>query len=323
VRFSIFFNFQNPAFSEVQMVDRYAAAIEMAEWADNLGAFWIGLPEHHGSSDGILPSPLAVVAAMAARTNTVRFNIAAMVAAFHDPLRLAEDIAVVDQITRGRLDFVIAGGYARKEFDMFGVEMRERPMRITEVVTTLKKAFTGEPFEFRGRIVRITPTPYQPGGPAIVMGGNSEAAARRAARIGDGFMPAQPGFWEFYTDELKRLGKPDPGPPSPGDVSNNVTLAEDPDAAWEQLAPYFLHEMNTQIARYFDGVPGGYTAITDHDALRETGMCRVLTPDQFVEELQVAPDSLVMFNPMCGGIPPELGWESLRLFERDVLPNFS
>src|SRR5437899_969728 len=241
--FALRFDLRNPAFAGVNMADRYVAAIEMAEWADRLGALQVVLSEHHGSEDGYLPSPLPLVAAMAARTTNVRFNIAAMVAPFHDPLRLAEDIAVVDHLTRGRLDVIITGGYVHEEFEMFGVSMKERPARVTEMVTTLKWAFTGEPFEFRGRTAHVTPAPHQPGGPAISMGGSSEPAARRAARLGDGFMPSDPKVWAFYVDECQKLGKPDPGPWMGGDTSV-LALAEDADKGWDRLAPFFLHEMN-------------------------------------------------------------------------------
>jgi alkanesulfonate monooxygenase SsuD/methylene tetrahydromethanopterin reductase-like flavin-dependent oxidoreductase (luciferase family) len=320
--FAIRFDLRNPAFAGVNMADRYAAAIEMAEWADRAGALQVVLSEHHGSEDGYLPSPLPMVAAMAARTTNIRFNIAAMVAPFHDPLRLAEDISVVDHITKGRLDVIVTGGYVHEEFGMFGVPMKERPARVTEMVTTLKQAFTGEPFEFRGRTVRITPAPYQPGGPAISMGGSSEPAARRAARLGDGFMPSDPKVWDFYVDECLKLGKPDPGPWMGGDTSV-LALAEDADAGWDRLAPFFLHEMNAYGAwQAQDDVATNYKSVSDTDELRSTGQYRVLTPDQYIEELKASAFPFGMFHPLCGGTPPELGWETLRLFEEKVLPAF-
>src|SRR5205823_8131722 len=98
------------------------------------------------------------------------------------------------------------------EFEMLGVPPSERAARVRETVETLKRAWTGEPFEFRGRTVRVLPTPAQPGGPKITLGGTSEAAARRAARIADGFIPSEPPYWEPYLDECLKLGKPDPGP---------------------------------------------------------------------------------------------------------------
>ena len=153
-----------------------------------------------------------MLAAMAARTTNVRFMIAALIAPFHDPLRLAEDLSVLDNLSKGRVDLVVAGGYVPEEFAMFDVPMRERATRVTEAVATLKQAFRGEPFEYRGRIVQITPAPFRAGGPAILLGGSSEPAARRAARVADGFIPSVPEVWEFYRDEVQKLGRPDPGP---------------------------------------------------------------------------------------------------------------
>ncbi|GHD42285.1 hypothetical protein GCM10010317_013570 [Streptomyces mirabilis] len=163
------------------MADRYAAALDMAEWADRLGCARITVSEHHGSPDGYLPAPIPMLAAMAARTTNVRFLVAALIAPFHDPLLLAEEMIVLDNLSRGRVDLVVAGGYVHKEFALFDVPMNERAKRVTEVVTTLKAAFTGEEFTYRGRTVRLTPAPFRPGGPGVSLGGSTEPAARRAA----------------------------------------------------------------------------------------------------------------------------------------------
>jgi alkanesulfonate monooxygenase SsuD/methylene tetrahydromethanopterin reductase-like flavin-dependent oxidoreductase (luciferase family) len=322
VHFGLRFDFRNPAFAGTSMADRYEAAIQMAAWADSLGCLTIAVSEHHGSTDGYLPSPIPVVAAMAARTNDVRFMIAALIAPFHDPLRLAEDLAVLDHLTRGRLDLIVAGGYVPEEFEMFGVERRERAKRVTEAVTTLKAAFTGESFEFRGRTVRVTPAPYQPGGPRVTMGGSSEAAARRAARIADGFIPSEPDVWAFYRDEKMKLGDPDPGPHLGGAVGL-VVLDNDPERCWQRLAPYFLHETNSYgVWQARSDAPSPYDVHEGVDSLRASGQYRVLTPDELVGEMKASPFPFVMFQPLCGGIPPELAWESLHLFEREVLPAF-
>jgi alkanesulfonate monooxygenase SsuD/methylene tetrahydromethanopterin reductase-like flavin-dependent oxidoreductase (luciferase family) len=89
------------------------------------------------------------------------------------------------------LDLVVGEGYVHEEFAMFDVPMKERPARVSELVRTLKAAFSGEPFEYRGCSVHLTPGPYRPGGPPIYLGGSSEGAARRAARIADGFVPTE------------------------------------------------------------------------------------------------------------------------------------
>jgi len=171
--------------------------------------------------------------------------------------------------------------------------------------------------------VRVTPTPFQPGGPKISLGGSSEPAARRAARIADGFAPSTPEIWDFYRDEVIALGRPDPGP-HPGGSTDFVHLATDSEAGWEKIAPHALHEVNaygTWMAAAGTGASGGYVPVADADALRQLGQYRVLTPDQMVAELQAqGPFAFVAFHPLMGGIPPALAWESLRLFEHEVLP---
>lgn len=324
--FGIRFDFRNPPFAGTTMTERYRAALDMTAWADRLGFVTVVLSEHHGAPDGYLPSPLTMAAAIAARTERIRIQVAALVASFHDPLRLAEDLAVVDLISGGRLDVVIANGYVPEEFAMFGASPGERVRRTTEMVETLKRAWTGEPFEFRGRTARVTPRPHQGGGPAITLGGSSEPAARRAARIGDGFMPSTPELWDFYRDEMVRLGRPDPGP-SFGADTGMFHLTHDPDTAWKKIAPYAMHEVNAYgewMASAGVGASGGYEPIDDPDALRATGQYRTLTPDELVAELDAkGPYGFALFHPMMGGIPPELAWGSLHLFEDEVLPRLT
>jgi alkanesulfonate monooxygenase SsuD/methylene tetrahydromethanopterin reductase-like flavin-dependent oxidoreductase (luciferase family) len=323
VLFGLRFDFRNPEHAATAMADRYAAALDMVEWADGLGCASVAVSEHHSSPDGYLPSPLPMVAAMAARTTNVRFLVAALIAPFYDPIRLAEDLVVLDHLSRGRVDVVVAGGYVHEEFALYGVPMRERAARVTETVHTLKAAFTGEPFEYRGRTVRITPAPFRAGGPAVILGGSSEAAARRAARIADGFIPSVPEVWDFYRDEVQRLGGADPGPSPVGD-NRTVALADDADDGWRRMAPFFLHETNAYGAwQAQDDVASPYRVVADAAALRASGRYAVLTPDALIAEVRAAPFPFVMFHPLCGGTPPDLAWSSLRLFEARVRPAFA
>ncbi len=244
-------------------------------------------------------------------------------APFYDPLRVAEDLVVIDHLSRGRVDLVLGSGYVHEEFEMYGVPIGERPRRVTEMAVTLKAAFAGEPFQYRGRTVHVTPTPYQPGGPRIILGGSSEPAARRAARIADGFLPSVPEVWDFYRDEVQKHGRPDPGP-SPIGENRTVGLADDPDEGWELMGPYFLHETNAYGAwQAQDDVGSPYRIVEDLEELRASGRYAVLTPEQFVAELQAAPFPFASLHPLCGGMSIELGWSTLRLFEQRVLPAFS
>jgi alkanesulfonate monooxygenase SsuD/methylene tetrahydromethanopterin reductase-like flavin-dependent oxidoreductase (luciferase family) len=259
---------------------------------------------------------------MAARTTTVRFGVAALIAPFYDPIRLAEDMIVLDHLSEGRIDLIVAGGYVREEFEMYGVPMNERPKRVAETIATLKAAFAGKPFDYRGRTVHVTPAPYREGGPTLVLGGSSEAAARRAARLADGFLPSVPEVWEFYRDEMHVLGKPDPGP-CPIGANRIVALADNVDEGWSQLGPYFLHEMNAYGRWQAENVSAAsYRVVKDIDELRTLDDYAVLTPEEYVDELKQAPFPMALLHPMCGGIPPELAWSSLRLLERDVMPAF-
>jgi hypothetical protein len=100
-----------------------------------------------------------------------------------------------------------------------------------------------------------------------------------------------------------------------------TVLAEDPDKAWSELAPYFLHDMNTYGTWLeSNGMKGPYWTTTLED-LPSTGAYRVITPDEMIEELRPMGEmAFAMLHPMVGGIPPEKAWESLRLLEEKVLP---
>jgi alkanesulfonate monooxygenase SsuD/methylene tetrahydromethanopterin reductase-like flavin-dependent oxidoreductase (luciferase family) len=324
MHFGMRFDMRNPVQAGTVMADRYAAALDMVEWADRRGCVSVAVSEHHGSPDGYLPSPIPMLAAMVARSTNVRFQVAALIAPFYDPLRLAEDMIVLDHLSRGRVDLIVAAGYVAEEFAMYGVPMNERARRVTEMVTTLKGAFSGEPFELRGRTVHVTPAPYRPGGPQILLGGSSEPAARRAARIADGFIPSAPDVWEYYRDELHKLGRPDPGP-SRISANRVVALAEDPEKGWEQMGPFFLHETNAYGAWRSDddNLSAPFRTHEGLDALRATGQYNVMSPEQFIAEQQAAPVPFAMLHPMCGGMPPDLAWSSLRLFDEQVLPAFA
>jgi alkanesulfonate monooxygenase SsuD/methylene tetrahydromethanopterin reductase-like flavin-dependent oxidoreductase (luciferase family) len=298
----------------------YAAALEQAAFGDAQGFDAVQLSEHHGADDGYLPSPLVLAAAIAGRTSRIRLEIAALILPLHDPLRVAEDVAVLDLASGGRVELVIGAGYVPAEFAMFERALADRPRLVEEGIRALESAWTGEPFEYRGRTVRVTPRPLQRPRPPLALGGSSPAAARRAARLADRFVPALPYLWKLYREERERLGLPVPPTGRVGPLFLHV--AEDPDAAWARIAPHALHEANA-YGRWMTetGTAGPYRPMADADALRASGMYRVLTPDACValaEEL--GPSGTLLLHPLMGGLDPELGWSSLELFARRVLP---
>jgi len=317
--FGLRYDLRRPDFAVATSAELAAAAVEQCAWADAQGFASVTLSEHHGSPDGYLPSPLVLGGAIAARTRNLRILLAALIAPLHDPIRLAEDIATLDVVSGGRVIPVLSGGYVESEFRTFGRELSERAAIMEEILPLLEKAWSGEPFEYRGRTVRVTPRPVQRPRPPLFMGGASAAAARRAARHADHFIPSLPEFFETFREERARLGKPDPGP-LPRTTGNFLHVAEDPEAAWQRIAPHAMHEMNAygQWAAASE-MSGPYEPVDDPDALRAE--YRVVTPEALVEEARgMAPLDMVMLHPLMGGMDVELSWESLRLIETKVLP---
>jgi alkanesulfonate monooxygenase SsuD/methylene tetrahydromethanopterin reductase-like flavin-dependent oxidoreductase (luciferase family) len=322
--FGLRYDLRQPSFAKSSPADLAGAALDQCAWADAAGFASVTLSEHHGSPDGYLPSPLLLAAAVAARTTRLRLVLAALIAPFYDPLRLAEDVAVLDVISRGRAIPVLGAGYVESEFRAFGRSPAERGRAVEETVRVLEQAWTGEPFAHRGATVLVTPRPVQRPRPPIWLGGSSPAAARRAARIADHFLPATAEAWNAYRRERIRRGKPDPGEHA-APLADFVHVARDPDAAWARIAPHALHETNA-YARWAAeaGVAGPYREARDADALRAGGRYLVLTPEALVERLRALPaPTPVLLHPLMGGMDPELGWECLRLVEAEVMPALS
>jgi alkanesulfonate monooxygenase SsuD/methylene tetrahydromethanopterin reductase-like flavin-dependent oxidoreductase (luciferase family) len=318
------FDLRVPDFAETTHARQYAAALDMAAWADRVGLDSVIFSEHHGAPDGYLPAPLILAAAVLGRTSRIGVNVAAVLVPLHDPVRLAEQLAVLDLSAPGRISIVGGLGYRSVEFAMAGVDRKRRGRLLEEAIDVLRHAWTGQPFTYQGREVVVTPTPATPGGPLLLLGGSTEVAARRAARLHCGFFPAvgDPRLAEVYNEEAAAVGF-EHGfcalPSGPG----FVFVAEDPDRAWEQIGPHALFDAQTYESwqegpqRSAVDVPGA----TTWEDVRGSGVYQVLTPDETVAlaESQGGTGS-VLLHPLMGGIPPELGWECLELFERAVLP---
>jgi len=320
-RLEIRYDLRNPAAAETSVAERYEAALEQIVWAESLGIRTVTLSEHHGTEDGYLPSPLVFAAAVAARTTKIKIRVAALIAPLHDPLRIAEDAAVVDQLSRGRLELVIANGYVASEFAMFDKQLSQRVPAVVEAIETLKSAWTGEPFEFRGRTVMVRPRPFREPRPPLFLGGGSAPAARRAARIADVFFPSDATHWETYRQAILEAGGPDFGEMPPVGP-RFVHVAEDVEEGWERVGPYVANDRGS-YGRWAaeSGLDTGHREISEDNGLRDDPEYVVLTPTQCIEMIgALGRSGTLPLNPMMGGVPPEIAWESLRLFETEVLP---
>ena len=187
------FTGQVPAGSARTVTQEYRDTIELVRLAEALGFDSAWVSEHHGASDGYLPSLLVMLAAFAEATSRIRLGTGLILTPLHDPIRLAEDVAVVDQLSGGRLTLGLGLGWRDEEFRMLRIPAAERLARTTETVEILRRAAGGERFSFEGEVfhldrVRVMPPTAQQGGPPIVLGGYVDAALRRAGSVGDGHM---------------------------------------------------------------------------------------------------------------------------------------
>jgi alkanesulfonate monooxygenase SsuD/methylene tetrahydromethanopterin reductase-like flavin-dependent oxidoreductase (luciferase family) len=312
------FDLRVPPFSKTTHAEQYAACLDMCTWADQIGADIAVLSEHHGIEDGFLPAPLTMAAAIAGRTKRININIAAILVPLHDPVRLAEQLAVVDLLSGSRVSFVAGMGYRREEFEMAGIDPKERGKLFEEYIEVMRKAWTGEPFEWRGRTIHVTPKPKSP--PAILIGGSTPAAARRAARLRAGFFPAvgDPKLADLYNEECKKIGFSGGFVMLPGGPGF-VHVTEDPERDWARIAPHALYDAQTYDSWQTPGQRSQvHIAAKTVEEVRKSGVYRVVTPDDCV---QIAKQyGRIILHPLMGGIPPELGWEGLKLFESKVLP---
>ena len=302
---------------------RYLAALDMAAWAETRGCISVVLSEHHMVDDGYLPSPLVMAAAVAARTTSVPITIAALLLPLYEPVRLAEEMAVLDVLSGGRVLFVAALGYRPDEYAMHGVEYRRRGRIADEKLALLLRAKTGEPFEHEGRRIHVTPRPLTPGGPMVAWGGGSIPAARRAGKNGIGFFAqrGEPALRDAYETAAREAGH-EPGLcilPSADDPST-VFVADDLDRAWDELGPHLMHDVLSYGA-WNEGTEGTASisfAKSADELRRENRSHRILTVDEavaFVRSGRPLP-----LHPLIGGIPPDVAWPYLRTVAERVLP---
>ena len=302
----------------------YGAALEMAAFADQIGVDRIGLMEHHGSEDGYLPQPFTLAAGMAAVTNKVRFSLGAVILPLHDPVMVAEQIAVNDLMSNGRTSVILAAGYVPSEFAMFQKSLRDRAKLMDRGLEIILRALRGERFEVDGRPVFVRPLPVQEPEDMIMVGGGVEASACRAARFGVGFGPMKPGLVDIYLTECERLGHrpreyfdPQPGMPL------SIHLCEDPDEGWAAIERHATHVI-TEYAKWAeqegDSSNSSFKGLTDPAVLRHAGLFVAWTPDQLLARLPDLRDKQsIGFQPLLGGLSPRQGWKSLELL-KGIMP---
>jgi alkanesulfonate monooxygenase SsuD/methylene tetrahydromethanopterin reductase-like flavin-dependent oxidoreductase (luciferase family) len=331
-RLGVWYDFRNPREWRQPWPELYRELLDQAVYAEQLGFSSIWLSEHHFTAEGYLPSLPAMLGALAERTSAARLGTAMLLAPLHHPLRLAEDFAMIDQLSGGRLDVGLAPGYRPKEFAVLGVPKTERGERTNETIEILQRAWQAardeEPFSYAGPhfqfdAVAIAPPPFQQPGPPIWVGGSSRAAAQRAARYGTGFMPdsgAGPEVYQAYRSAFT-------GPPEQRRVATNRVLfaADSTDKAWQACGDHLLYQFNW-YRRWFSaaGDEDAHGAEQTDPSVLNPEHYFIGTPDDILAAIERSQAKLgyeeLVFWARPPGMPVELATASLELIARHVLP---
>ncbi|HXN85208.1 MAG TPA: LLM class flavin-dependent oxidoreductase [Candidatus Binataceae bacterium] len=325
------FDFRNPPNSGRSFQELYASCLTQAEACEGAGFDSIWLTEHHFTDDGYLPSMMPMAGAIAARTKRVTIGTYVLLAPFQHPLKLAEDTAVVDVISGGRLRLGVGQGYRQEEFDGFGINRAERLGRTLETVEILKLAWRGERFDFHGKYfhlhdVRVLPAPVSKPHPELLWGVGAPKAIQRAAKMDMSFACVG-GRKEIgiYIDALKAAGKD----PTRYNIVNSrvIYVADSEDKAWDDTRNALMYQAELYgkwltAAQALGGGKGNVLIRPDPDRLRRTS---ILGPPSYIKErlaetLESTPMTELIVVMQLPGLDPKKARASLDRFCKEVLP---
>lgn len=321
--------------SAVQTSAALTELIEHSVLAEEVGFDSLWLSEHHFAADGYLPSPLVVMAALARETSRIRLSTNVAVAPLYDPIRLAEDCAVLDHLSGRRMMIGLGLGYREMEFEAFGSKQRDRVSRLVQAVTTMRKAWADEQIpvgrSVDGASVRVRPLPLTEGGPPILVGAFAKAGVRRAAELADGWIApelAEPA------QLIRRIGILRPEAIArPFHVVLTMNAFVAPSDAWKTVEPGY-ELVNRQYRQWMsESRDSSRISIETARTQAFSGQSPhfvVGTPEECVEQLlpwctvlasladNVTPH--ITLRCIFPGISPKRTRESIRLLGEEVIP---
>ena len=328
LRMGVVYDFRNPPESGLRTPDLYAAILEQVTWLDGAGLDLVWFTEHHFVDDGYLPSWIPVASAMAARTRHVRFSCDVCPLPFNHPMRLAEDLAVLDNISNGRVEIGVGLGYAVHEFSGFGLPVSHRLSYTDEGLEVLTRAFTGERFSFRGKRydftdVRITPGYVQPKGPPLLVAALAEAGALRAARFNANLLPQGPRARALdpWHAALTNAGR-NPENYRVG-IIRSCLVTDDPARDFQPIREAERRRMALYNQfRAESGGHGGVAGITEEQRIPQGWIAGAL--DECVAKMAAFVTEYGLTDVVCWAVPPGLRPDQmnrhLERYARELVP---
>ena len=346
VDFGLCFNFRNPKPFGKPFPLFYQEALEQIVAAEALGFDTVWLPEHHFSpEDGYNPSPLTMAAAIAARTERIKIGTWLVLLPLHHALRVAEDAAVIDNLSNGRFMLGMGLGYRKEEYEAYGVDRRDRASLMEEGLSVLRGALGDEPFSFSGRHYEVEsadlhPKPVQRPLP-IWVGARSTPAAKRAARHDASLLLIDVGgnarvTYETYEATLRERGRDPRDFGVHGMMLDSFFISDHPERTREQLRPFVDFDAKAMAGWYEESALSGHDPVLlkmmeSGGGMRPPGLQEMVVPDASVsiraieKKLEEAPYTHLVFgggNTTPSGLSPQEMLPYLERFAREVIPHF-
>jgi len=310
------FNFAAPRDEPAARRDRIQAALELSSWSETRGVSAVSIDEHHESGHGWSCNPILTAAVFLARTTRLIASVDCAIGPLWHPVRLAEDITLVDTISGGRLIVTIGIGYRPVEYEMFGTPFDQRGRLMDQLLERITSLWSSSTF---------TPGPLTRPHPTVFVGGSVRATAKRAARFGLPLnLPSHlPELADYYRELCAELGH-SPVVVMPAARSRGmVFLHEDPDRAWAELGEHYLWEALVYSgwgAGEVHSFMHGSETIETVDDVRAAGRYRFMTPEELVADVHDNPRDPVVLHPLVGAMPIDEAWKSVQLLADEVLP---
>lgn len=295
----------------------YSRALETAEQADAGGIASLWLSEHHFFEDGYLPQPLVFAAALAARTKRARIGTAVLIAPLRSAVEIAEEAAVADVVSGGRLELGLGTGYRVPEFEAFGALPDQRFADLEDRGRGVQELLAGG---------RVTPRPIQDPLP-LWIGGHKNRAGRIAGTLGAGLLSLNPEAWTVYCDALDQARHDRRIARAAGPLT--LVLADDPERAWAAIRPHAEYGWRTYDEYAREGregmirpptLPGVFDSI-EHGAKPPV---RVVTVDEAIGQLRTIDASAtvehIFFWERVAGMPDDIAARHVELIIDRLIP---